>query len=384
MFIGVSTFGGDGGKSGISQYIINLLDQFRQMDLPHRWEVILYRDELKIFLGQPPSLPYLAKGSSLRPPIVNLLWHQAALPLLAASRGYDVLFLPAGNRRLPIHCPCPTVGTVHDFSSIHVEGKYDPARMFYIKKVLPVLIRRLTKVLTVSQASKKDIVQFTGVPPDRVTVTPLAADSSRFQPGRTALSKKKIAALLGFTEPYLLYISRIEHPGKNHFRLIQAFERLIEISGLPHRLVLAGADRERAQEVHARAKSSPCARSIIFTGFLQNEDIPDLYAGADLFVFPSLYEGFGLPVLEAMASGTAVACSNVSSLPEVAGNAAEMFDPYDPEDICRALHDVLGSPQRTKALRELGLQRAREFNWRRTARQTVQTLEQAAGWTGES
>ena len=383
LFIGITTFGGDGGKSGISQYIINLLAQFSAMDLPHRFEVILYEDERDIFLKRAPGLSALTKSASLRHPVVNLAWHQAALPILAARRKYDLLFLPAGNRRLPLVCPCPSVGTVHDFSSIHVQGKYDAARIFYIKKVLPFLIRRLDLVLTVSQASKDDIVHYGGVPDQKVLVTPLAADPARFRTGDKAALRRELSSLLGSEAPYILYISRIEHPGKNHVRLIEAFERFKEATALPHNLVLAGADRERAEEVHARARASAWSDSIRFTGFLQDEQLPGLYSGTDLFVFPSLYEGFGLPLLEAMASGAPVACSNLSSLPEVAGDAAQQFDPYDADDIALAMQRILEDSRQSTALIKQGLKRAAQFNWRRTARQTMDALEQAAGWTGD-
>jgi len=155
MKIGITTFGGDGGKSGISQYIINILREFAALadsakvattageDKPD-FEVIVYEDEKELFVPDPNSMSTICFGDSLRSPVTNIKWHQFSLPKLCRKQKYDVLFLPAGNRRLPMSLPCPSVGTVHDFSSIHVEGKYDPARMFYIKRVLPFLIRRQT------------------------------------------------------------------------------------------------------------------------------------------------------------------------------------------------------------------------------------------------
>ena len=183
---------------------------------------------------------------------------------------------------------------------------------------------------------------------------------------------------MGSEAPYILYISRIEHPGKNHVRLIEAFERFKDATALPHNLVLAGADRERAEEVHARAKASSQADRIVFTGFLRDEQLPHLYAGADLFVLPSLYEGFGLPLLEAMASGTPVACSNLSSLPEVAGEAADLFDPYQVDDMARAMKNILANPRQAAKLRERGQARAAQFSWRLTAEKTLEALETAA------
>ena len=315
MKIGITTFGGDGGKSGISQYIINILREFATLPAGPDFEVIVYEDEKALFVPNPDSMSTLCFGNALRNPLTNIAWHQAFLPNLCRRRKYDVLFLPAGNRRLPVSLPCPSVGTVHDFSSIHVEGKYDRARMFYIKKVLPFLARRLTRVLTVSESSKRDIVQYARVPEKTVTVTPLAANNSVYFPKEKSECLGRMVPKYGIRPPYILYISRIEHPGKNHAGLIHAFTSLKEKENIPHQLVLAGSDWDRAEEVHRAANESSQAKDILFTGFAPNEDLPDLYCGADLFVFPSLYEGFGLPVLEAMTCGIPVACSNISSIP---------------------------------------------------------------------
>ena len=378
MKIGITTFGGDGGKSGISQYIINLLREFSANRNGYEYEVLIYEDEKEIFLPDTNGMKALSFGERLRNPIINVGWHQVALPELCKKHNYDVLFLPAGNRRLPVTSACPTVGTVHDFSSIHVKGKYDAARMFYITRVLPGLVRRLSQVLTVSESSKRDIIEYARVPEDRITVTPLAADSSLYFPRDKAECAEKVRHRFGFEGPYILFISRIEHPGKNHVRLIRAFSRLKEREHLPHKLVLAGSDWGGADEVHRTAAQSSFADSIIFTGFAKTEDLPDLYSGSDLFVFPSLYEGFGLPVLEAMASGVPVACSNISSMPEVAGDAAALFDPYDEEAIEDALRQMLTNDERLRDAARRGLDRSREFTWAKTAAQTLDVIRRTA------
>ena len=267
------------------------------------FEVIVFEDEKGLFVPDPKSMSTVCFGDSLRSPVANILWHQISLPRLCRRQKYDVLFLPAGNRRLPVSLPCPSVGTVHDFSSIHVEGKYDPARMFYIKQVLPFLARRLSRVLTVSESSKKDIVKYARVPEKDVTVTPLAADNRVYFPRDGEDCIKRMGPKYHIQKPYILYISRIEHPGKNHAGLIRAFSILKKTGDIPHQLVLAGSDWDRAEEVHRIAEKSAYKDDIIFTGFAPTADLPDLYCGAELFVFPSLYEGFGLPVLEAMTCG---------------------------------------------------------------------------------
>jgi glycosyltransferase involved in cell wall biosynthesis len=378
MRIAVSTFGGDGGKSGISQYIIQLLREFARQPRGNSFDVIGYADEKAVFVPPSPAIGHLAYGANLRGPIRNVLWHQVSLPGVCRRLQCDVLFLPAGNRRLTVSAPCPTVGTVHDFSSIHVPGKYDGARTFYITRALPFLIRRLTHVLTVSESSKRDIVEYAGVPENKVTVTPLAADPAVYFRRDPLEAAELLSRRHAIRPPFLLYTSRIEHPGKNHARLIRAFADLKRRHKIPHQLVLAGTDRERADEVHREAAQSGFADDILFTGFVAAEDLPLFYQAADIFVFPSLYEGFGLPILEAMACGTPVACSNVSSIPEVAGEAAVLFDPADEASIAAALWSIITEPELHARLAACGLARSAKFNWSRTAAQTLDAIRSVA------
>jgi glycosyltransferase involved in cell wall biosynthesis len=378
MRIGITTFGGDGGKSGISQYIIKLLEELAGIDHGHGIEVIVYRDEQTIFIPSSADFTTLLYEGHLRNPVVNVVWHQVSLPQVCKERAYDVLFLPAGNRRLPLHVGCPTVGTVHDFSSIHVSGKYDPGRMFYIQHVLPFLIRRLSHVITISESSRKDIVEYAKVAENRVSIIPNGVDHNTFFPRDKGACAEQIAQKYGFQPPYILYISRIEHPGKNHARLIDAFSRLKAKTAIPHQLVLAGSDWTRAEEVHKAAAQSAYEKEIVFTGFVPGADLPAFYCGAELFVFPSLYEGFGLPILEAMACGVPVACSNLSSMPEVAGDAGVLFDPYAEDDMAGAMERVLLDPEFHGSLVRLGLERVRQYTWAGTARMTLAVIEQTA------
>ncbi|MDP6444982.1 MAG: glycosyltransferase family 1 protein [Pirellulaceae bacterium] len=373
----MTTFGGDGGKSGISQYIINLLNQFNGLS-SNEMDLFLYDSERQIFAQEGSAIAALPFSDRWRSPLMNIAWHQLSLQSWCRRRDYDVMFLPAGNRRLPATCPCPTVGTVHDFSSLHVSGKYDWARLFYIKQVLPRLVRRLTRVLTVSESSKRDIVQYAGVPEERVTVTPLGVDHSTFHPRDPEESIGRIGKRYKIDRPYILYVSRIEHPGKNHIKLIEAFEILKKRSGLPHQLVLAGSDWNGAEHVHLAAERTSCAKDIVFTGFAPASDVPDLYCASDLFVFPSLYEGFGLPVLEAMACGIPTACSNVSSLPEVAGDAAPQFNPHDAEEIAAAMEPILTDAAVHHDFSRRGVEQAGRFTWEATAKQTLEVIQSAA------
>lgn len=376
MRLGIPTYGADGGRSGISAYLIELLRQFARLGV--NGEVLVYPDEESIFLP-PPSPPHglapLHTPALVRRAVPNLLWSSLALPFLCAARRYDVLFLPAANRRIPPWAPCPMVGTVHDLAAAHITDKYDKARVFYIRRVLPRLIERLQAVITISSFSKNDILEFTRVKESRIHVIPLACNHQTYFPRDQQTCYQEVQQKYHLTAPYLLYISRIEHPGKNHVGLIQAFELLKDRHRVPHQLLLAGSDWDRAEEVHQRAARSKWSQDIIFTGFVANEMIPILYGGCDLFVFPSLFEGFGLPLLEAMACGKPVLCSNRASMPEVVGKAARLFEPDDVESIVDALESVVLYPQTAENYRRLGLERSAQFSWERTAVETLRVLQ---------
>lgn len=376
MKVLVTTFGGDGGKSGVSQYIIQFLRHCREFGPDMQFDVLLYEDEKAVYTDHDPELHPICQDERLRKATVNILWHQTGYPAFCRKHGYDVVFIPGGNRRLPWRSPCPTVVTCHDLGILHVPDKYDAAHRFYNLRVLPKLLRRQTHILTVSETSKQDIVSYTGVPDERVSVTYNGVDHETYQPGDAAEARAIIEKNYGVDTPYLLYISRIDHPGKNHIRLIEAFGQMKSATALPHKLVLAGSDWSRADEVHAAAEQSEFASDIVFTGFAPTGDLPSLYRGADAFVFPSLFEGFGIPIVEAMNCGIPVACADISCLPEIAGDAAVLFDPYDAMSIASAMERMLTDAELRAQCVERGLERAKRYNWRDSVKQTVEIIRE--------
>jgi glycosyltransferase involved in cell wall biosynthesis len=288
------------------------------------------------------------------------------------------LFLPAANRRICGWAPCPIIGTVHDLAPLHLKNKYDFAHAVFNRNMLPFLTRRLDEIITVSQFSKDDIVRFAKVEQERVTVIPLAADSKRFFPVKDRKGiKDRMAEKFSITKPYILYISRLEHPGKNHVNLIKAFDLFRKETSTAYQLVLPGPDRERSEEIHAVAEASPFSKDIKFLGFIDNEDVADLYRGAELFVLPSFFEGFGLPVLEAMACGTPVITSDAASLPEVSGPHTPHFDPNNCEQIKEAMLTVLTSTEKRDILSEQSLAWASLYSWDKTVEQTIGIFDNA-------
>lgn len=378
MHVGITTFGCDSGMSGISSYTINMLQQFCDLTTTDTFEVVVAQDEKTIFMPQSHRAVPIVVVDTLRSPIKDIFWHLTGLPKLARERKYDVMFLPAGNRRLPWNLPCPSVATVHDMSWLHVPGKYNRSRMVYLERVLPSLINKLSKVITVSESSKKDIMAVTGLPDNRVEVIWNGADTSLYYPRDKQTCQQAIAKKYGIHRSYIMYISRLEHPGKNHIGLIHAYERLRNNHDIKQMLVLPGNNREQNELVHAAAEASKYKNDIVFLGFTPNEDMPLLYGAADLFVFPSLYEGFGIPIAEAMHCGTPVCCSNVSSMPEVLGDAGRTFDPQDTVQMAQVMSEMLlDEALRMKSV-DKGLERAKLFTWKETATRTLKAIREVA------
>jgi glycosyltransferase involved in cell wall biosynthesis len=263
----------------------------------------------------------------------------------------------------------PSLVTCYDLIPL-VYPEYFTATQRLMYRLAHLLALRTARViLAISQATQSDLVRAFHVDPQRVHVTPLAADAT-FAP-RSAAQIAAARSKYALPEQYVLYLG-INKPHKNLPRLVEAW-RLSNI-----KLVIAGQWDERYPEARQLAKDLGLEDQIVFAGPIEETDLPALYSGATLFVFPSLYEGFGLPVLEAMACGTPVVCSNTSSLPEVAGDAALLCDPRDATSIAQAVLRAQTDVALREMLRERGLARAAQFTWDNVARQTLAAYQIAA------
>jgi glycosyltransferase involved in cell wall biosynthesis len=378
MRIGISAFATDSGKSGISQYAANVVG--RLVALAPRHELVAFVNQADADWVQSwhPRLEVVILPDWTGHPVAGIFWHLTQLPRVLSRHGCDLAFMPAGNRRLAWFYGVPSVGTVHDFSQLHVPQKYDAARMFYIMRVLPRMMRRLTRVISVSESTRRDLESFARVPADRIRVIYNGADLERFAPRPRAEARAGLPAGLRIPERYVLYVARLEHPGKNHVRLLEAFAALKRGTDLPHQLVLVGGRWSGAEVIHARVAELGLSDQVVFPGFVPNEAIPALYAAADAFVFPSLFEGFGIPVLEAMASGTPVCAARASSIPEVVGEAGLLFDPSDVPAMTECLTRLLRDQPLRQQLIAAGIERAAGFPWEEAAAATLAELEAAA------
>jgi glycosyltransferase involved in cell wall biosynthesis len=304
-------------------------------------------------------------------PLVRIGWEAAVLPFatlrdrLAVFHG-TVNTLPAGVR-------AATAVTVHDLAFLHYPEQITAKRYQYLKRMIRYSIGRADIVLVPSEATRVDVIEAFRVDPDRVAVTPLGVDPRFTLVDDSAITEMR--TLYALHKPYILTVGTLE-PRKNLPMLVRAFAALHE--QFPHDLVLAGPEGWLMDEIERTIFESGIGDRVRRIGFVDDNALVGLYNGADVVAIPSLYEGFGLPVLEAMASGAPVVTSRVSSLPEVAGNAAMLVDPTNLDSVIDGLRQVLASDELRARLRAAGLARAAPFTWERTASLTRAAYQRIA------
>jgi glycosyltransferase involved in cell wall biosynthesis len=364
------------GKSGVAQYVFALLRAMLPHTQVHDFSLFVLEEDLPLFDFVKGAMKLVVVEEKLRPAVKNIGWHQLQLPGLANRLNLDVVHVPS-YRRMLWRRPCAMVSTIHDLAPFHVRGKYDWKRMFYGRVVVRRLARRQHEIIAVSENTARDLESFFGLGRDRVTVVWNGIDHQRFQPGNGGAAKLEVSARWQMDRPFFLYVSRLEHPGKNHVRLIEAFNRFKVETKSDWLIALAGSDWHGAEAIHAAAKSSPFANDIRFLGFVDDASLPGLYRAADVFVYPSLFEGFGFPPVEAMACGCPVISSARGSLREVVGNAALTVEPENVTDMADALARMAMATGERDRWRTLGFKNAGRFDWSENASRTLQIYERA-------
>jgi glycosyltransferase involved in cell wall biosynthesis len=273
----------------------------------------------------------------------------------------------------PPRVACPVVVTIHDIACTLYPKWFSLRDRLLLLTLVPYTIKRADAIIAVSQRTRDDLVEQYHIPPQKIAVTYEGVDS-RFCPLDKLDAREFAKRVYGVGQDFILTLGNLE-PRKNLPRLIHAFARLRQRQGLSLSLVIAGQALWRQSEVDQAIRDLRVEKDVTFTGYVLDEHLPILYNAARFFVYPSLYEGFGLPPLEAMACSTPVVCSNASSLPEVVGDAALTFDPRSVEDMTQKLLQMASSPELQVAFSERGRQRARKFSWETMARQTLEVYQ---------
>ena len=369
MNIGFSACVLQGGRTGVASYVVNLLHTLQDVDTDNSYDVLIPNADQKLIRDGFPRFHKTVIPDALGKPVPNILWHNLALPKRARREDYDLVHIPS-YRRLPFIKGTKVVATVHDLATLHMDNKYDAARMYYNRHIVPGLIRRADHVITVSHFTAADLVNLIGYPAERISVIYSGINRQAYQPVPAAECRTHLKSTYGLESPFIVFVSRVEHPAKNHLRLIQAFERLKQRSPSELKLVLVGADWNGAAVVKEYAARSPVARDVVFTGFAPVADIRHFYSACEVMVYPSLFEGFGFPIIEAMSCGAPVICSNTSSMKEIAKSWVPTFDPLDVDAIVDAVEEALRIGK-TPELSTQGRAYAASFKWEETAKQVM-------------
>jgi glycosyltransferase involved in cell wall biosynthesis len=343
---------------GIGRYCRNLIEAIAKVDHENEYEILMAEGD------QPPVSAPNIKFTRIRFPLFRRqLWEQVSHLLV---KPYDVLHFPYDSRVMFKRGKFIT--TIHDVKPLVFPEIYSGSER------LRHGVTRIDRVITDSQASKQDIVRLLGIPEDKVDVAYLGISEAFFttRPNRSALKKFFV------DQDYILYVGSGD-PTKNLHCLLKAYSALPAELLFGYNLVLVG-DLKKNTPLLKDIKELKLSNRVILTGRVDEQDLIQLYHHASLFVYPSLYEGFGLPVLEAMASGVSVITSKVSSLPEVVGEAGVLINPQNTDELRDEIIRVLTDQAQQDRMRKAGLDRAREFTWEKTAKLTVTSYHKATNW----
>lgn len=366
MLIGVDSHAVGKPGTGNCTYVKGLLMGLSSVDINNSY--ILYDTAHRTFYS---GLGDRFNVSVLRSPH-GLFRYFASLPVALAARPVDVLHV---QYILPVGFTARSVVTIHDLYFEHYPQHYSLAERAFMRWAVRRSAVRADVVITDSQYSKRDLERRYRLPHDKVVVIPLGVES-RFNREQSAVQVGEVRRKYGISGSYVLYVGRTDDPRKNLSLLIDAYSDLVLGSGCNCQLVIAGkhGPATRALIAKARRLRRGC---VLFPGLVSDDDVPALISGAAVFVYPSFFEGFGLPVLEAMACGTPVVTSNVTSLPEVAGDAALVIDPRERGDLTEALLRCLVDDDLRRRMRERGLEWSAKYTWQRTGHETLMVYDQA-------
>ncbi len=372
MRIGIdaSTLGTQGGPR---TYVMNLIDSILKIDKSNEYVVFYNSDE---FLGTFPRAREVAVPFSN--PVTRLLREHLLMARRYKKERLDIIHNP--KSAISLLKPCKTVATIFDLIPImYPETEKWMARIYW-KIQIPVAARNADFIITSSEFAKNEIVDRYGTPEERIAVIPIAYNSHCRVIGpdsETVRVKEKYS----LPDRYILYVGTIQ-PRKNLNLLIRSYSMLRKGGKIEQKLVIAGRKGWLYSSLFKLIEELGLKDDVVFTGFVPDEELPYVYNGADLFVYLSLFEGFGIPPLEAMACGVPVICSNTTSLPEVVGDAGILVDPTDGKAVEKAILTVLENPLLQEEMVEKGLRQAAKFSWERTARETLQVYREVAGAPG--
>lgn len=367
-----------GRKTGVGRVIENLFMSLQHIDRENEY-FIYVNEEFKDFIRfTNPRFHLVSNGIPADNSLLNHLWTQTGFVWSIIKLKADLVILPQIN--LYVFKLAPTILFQHDLIEHHIPNQ-KWYKLLFRRLAFPLALRLSDVVVSVSENTRNDVKNIYQVPDSKLTVIRNGVDLSVFRPIEREAAQHYVRSKFGIDDDYILYTGTLTLPQKNLLRLVDAYHTLT-LRGVRHRLVLTGGDGKDTHLIHQKVAELGLGDRITFTGYAPDEDLPCLYNAATAFCFPSLYEGFGLPVLEAMACGCPVVTSNSSSLREVGGDAALLVDPLDSGAIAEALYNLITNDELMREYSAKGLKRAGQFTWGRAGRQLLDTINAVAQQAG--
>ncbi len=357
-------------KVGVHNYCLNLLKSLARIDFDNKYT---------LYVDKPVKESFTVEDGRFSFKILNLgwlgrrhrwLWQGTIWAMDLVLHPIDILFSPASA--FCWYRPGKFVVTIHD-TSFQISKDFYTTKIRAIWGISPRSAKYADMVIVPSQSTKRDVVRFYGVNPEKIAVIFEGHDEEVYKPQDNLAQIEETKREYNIRGKYILYVGTLE-PRKNIPRLIEAFHSLKK-EGVKHKLIVAGKLGWLYKDIFTTVNRLNLENEVIFTGYVPQKELPILMSGAEVFAYPSLCEGFGLPPLEAMACGTPVIVSNTSSLPEVVGDAGILVDPYDSKEIAQAMYHVISDEGLRQQMRQKGLKRAKMFSWEKTAQQTLKVFE---------
>jgi glycosyltransferase involved in cell wall biosynthesis len=365
-------------RAGIGRYTRGLVHALAGLDRANRYTLFCVgRDGEAADPAQGWPANFSLKVSSVPSRWLTAGWHKLKLPLPVEQLAGDSDIFHSPDFTLPPLRRAAGVVTIHDLSFLRLPEFADPGLREYLRKRVPDSVARARRVLADSENTGRDLVELLNVPAEKISVVPPGV-GREFRPVRDTVHMNEVRARYHLPQWFILFVGTIE-PRKNLARLISAYGQLRRHTGLPHALVLAGNPGWLNEGIYEQVGKEGLNEHVLFPGFVADADLPALYTLADLFAFPSLYEGFGIPPLEAMACGTPVVASNNSSLPEAVGRAALLVDAEDVDGLADAMARVLGDATLRARLADMGRAQAARFTWSAAAARLLRAYEATLG-----
>lgn len=361
-------------KTGIGRYLYNLVHALQEVDERNQYYLFIQDDDIDGFdLYANNFHPVPVNSKILRKTYIRILWEQFVFPLRLKKLGVTLLHSPYFT--MPYLSKVPKITTFHDMTYFILPEVHTSFKREMFKGYIKVSSRLADGILAISENTKDDIIKYANPKGKEIYVSPLGVDW-RFYEEHTV--DENLLKSYGIKGKYFLYVGTIE-PRKNILRLIKAYYMLDESIRKEYKLVICGKKGWMYDEIFKYIQENHLEEYIHFTGFVKDDDLPVLYKGAKIFLYVSIYEGFGIPVIEGMACGVPTITSDTSSMKEIAGDAAINVNPYEENDIRNAIVRLLNDKQFYESLRVKGMERAKIYNWKQCAIKTVEAYEDVVG-----